>query len=53
VQACDSCAAYLQVIDLGKDAGAIPDADELAGLPLDCWALEKGYTKVQPNLAGI
>jgi formate dehydrogenase maturation protein FdhE len=53
VQTCDSCTAYLHLIDLGKEPDAVADADELSALPLDFWALEKGYRKVQPNLAGI
>jgi FdhE protein len=51
--ACDSCNGYLQVVDLARDLAAIPDVDELAGLPLDLWAQEHGYRKFQPNLAGI
>ena len=53
VQACDSCKCYLHLIDLGKEPFAIPELDELAALPLDIWAQERGYRKIQPNLAGI
>ena len=53
VQVCDSCTAYLHVVHLEKDKQAIPDVDELAALPLDVWARDKGYHKLQPNLAGI
>lgn len=53
VQVCESCQAYLHLVDLLKEKEAIPDVDELAALPLDLWALEKGYWKAQPNLAGI
>lgn len=53
LQACESCQAYLLIVDLSRDPGAIPEVDELAGLPLDLWALERGYHKLQPNLAGI
>ena len=53
VQACDACAVYLHAVDLAKDPAAIPEVDELAALPLDVWAREQGYRKVQPNLAGI
>ena len=52
-QVCESCQAYLHLVDLAKEPQAIPDVDELAALPLDLWALEQGYCKVQPNLAGI
>ncbi len=53
LQACDTCRAYLFVVNLSLDPAAIPEVDELAGLPLDLWALERGYYKLQPNLAGI
>ena len=36
-----------------RDPAAIPEVDELAGLPLDLWAVENGYHKLQPNLAGV
>ena len=53
IQACDTCHGYLLVVDLSRDPSAVPEVDELAGLPLDLWALERGYHKLQPNLAGI
>jgi len=53
LQACDTCRAYVFVVNLSLDPDAIPEVDELAGLPLDLWALERGYYKLQPNLAGI
>ncbi|MEX2302886.1 MAG: formate dehydrogenase accessory protein FdhE [Bryobacterales bacterium] len=53
VQVCESCKAYLHMVHLEKEAEAVPDVDELAALPLDVWAQEKGYLKIQPNLAGI
>jgi FdhE protein len=53
LQACDSCNGYIQVVDLSRDPAAIPDVDELAGLPLDLWAQQHGYRKLQPNIAGI
>ena len=51
--ACDSCHSYLHVVDLSRDLAAIPEVDEIAGLPLDLWAVEHGYHKLQPNLAGV
>ena len=53
VQACDTCRVYIHTVDLGKDGKAIPEVDELAALPLDVWAREQGYRKLQMNLAGI
>ena len=52
-QTCDACQRYLHVIDLVKDAGACPDVDEIAALPLDVWAVDSGYEKITPNLIGI
>ena len=53
LQACDTCRAYLPMVDMARDPLAVPEVDELAGLPLDIWAAEQGYHKLQPNLAGI
>jgi FdhE protein len=53
VQACDSCHRYLICVDLGRDARALPVVDELAALPLDLYAKERGYQKVVPNLMGF
>jgi formate dehydrogenase maturation protein FdhE len=52
VDACESCHQYLLTIDLRKDTRAIPIVDELAGLPLDLYAQERGMTKITPNLLG-
>jgi FdhE protein len=53
VQACEACRRYLHRVDLAKDPEAIPDVDEIVGLPLDVWANERGFRKVHPNLMGI
>jgi FdhE protein len=53
VEACDTCHAYLKTVDLTKDGHAIPVVDELATIPLNLWAAEHGYTKIQTNLLGI
>ena len=52
VDACESCHRYLLTIDLRKDTRAIPIVDEIAGLPLDLYARERGMTKITPNLLG-
>jgi formate dehydrogenase maturation protein FdhE len=51
--ACESCKSYLLIVDLDRDPAAIPEVDELAGIPLDLWAVQHGYHKLQPNLAGV
>ena len=53
VLACETCKSYLLIVDLSRDPAAIPEVDELAGIPLDLWAVQRGYHKLQPNLAGV
>jgi FdhE protein len=50
VEACDSCRTYIKTVDLTKSGRAEPVVDEMASIPLDLWAGERGYTKLQPNL---
>jgi formate dehydrogenase maturation protein FdhE len=50
---CDTCHTYLKCIDLTKTGLAIPVVDELATIPLDLWAREHGYAKLQINLLAI
>jgi len=52
VDVCDTCHTYLKSIDLTKTGLAVPVADELATIPLDLWAREHGYEKLQINLLG-
>jgi FdhE protein len=50
IDACDSCRTYIKTIDLSKDGLAVPTVDDLASLPLDLWARERGYQRLYPNL---
>jgi FdhE protein len=50
VEACDRCHTYIKSIDLTKNGLAIPCVDEIASVPLDLWAEEAGYTKLQRNI---
>jgi formate dehydrogenase maturation protein FdhE len=52
VDVCDTCHTYLKSIDLTKTGLAVPVVDELATIPLDLWAREHGYVKLQINLLG-
>ena len=52
VDVCDTCHTYLKSIDLTKTGLAIPIVDELATIPLDLWARQHGYHKLQINLLG-
>ena len=53
VEACDTCRRYIKTVDLTKNGHAVPIVDELATIPLNLWAEEHQYTKLQPNLLGI
>jgi hypothetical protein len=53
IEACESCERYLVDVDLGLDARAVPEVDELAALPLDLFAAERGLAKTAPNLMGF
>lgn len=53
VNVCRSCSVYVHCVDTSQDPAAIPFVDELAALPLDMWARENGFQKLQPNLAGL
>jgi FdhE protein len=53
VECCDRCHAYLKAVDLTKNGLAEPMVDEMAAAPLDLWAEEHGYSKLQRNLMGM
>ena len=53
VDACDTCRRYLKTVDLTRLGIAVPIVDEIAGAPLDVWAREHGYTKIELNLVGL
>ena len=50
VECCDSCKLYIKTVDLTKNGLAEPIVDELAAVPLDLWAQEREYVKLQVNL---
>ncbi len=53
VEACDTCGYYIKTVDLTKNGRAVPIVDELATIPLDLWAREHCYVKVQANILGV
>ena len=53
LDACHSCHRYLKSVDLGRLGLAVPLVDEVAGAPLDLWAREHGYEKIELNLVGL
>lgn len=50
---CETCRKYLKTIDATKDGLAMPLVDDIASLPLDLWAREQGYVRLQPNLLRV
>jgi Protein involved in formate dehydrogenase formation len=53
IDACATCQRYLVDVDLGRDARAVPEVDELVALPLDLYAIDRGLSKITPNLMGF
>jgi formate dehydrogenase accessory protein FdhE len=53
IEACDSCGYYLKGIDLTRYGLAVPFVDEVAAAPLDLWARDQGYQKIELNLVGL
>jgi len=53
IEACDTCMRYLKGVDLTRVGFAAPIIDEIDAAPLDLWAREHGYTKIELNLVGV
>jgi FdhE protein len=53
IEACNSCRRYLLAIDVARDRMAVPLVDEMAAIPLDLYARDRGYAKTTPNLVGF
>jgi formate dehydrogenase maturation protein FdhE len=53
IEACDTCKHYIKGIDLTRFGHAVPLVDEIYAAPLDLWAREHGYTKIELNLIGV
>lgn len=53
IEACETCRRYLLNVDLANDVAAVPLVDELAAIPLDLYARERGFSKITPNLMGF
>jgi len=50
VEACDSCKFYIKTVDFTQSGLGEPVVDEIASVPLDLWAQQHGYSKLQVNL---
>jgi FdhE protein len=53
IEACDTCKHYIKGVDLTRLGFAAPLVDEVGAAPLDLWAREHGYTKIELNLVGL
>jgi formate dehydrogenase accessory protein FdhE len=53
IEACDTCKHYIKGVDLTRVGFAKPLVDEVDAAPLDLWAREHGYTKIELNLVGV
>lgn len=53
IEACETCQRYVKSIDLSEDARPIPEVDDLVSIAMDLWALEQGFERIEPGLAGI
>jgi len=53
IEACETCKHYLKGVDLTRAGFAAPIVDEIDAAPLDLWAREHGYTKIELNLVGV
>ena len=53
IDACATCNRYLLNVDVSRDRQAVPAVDEIAAIPLDLYAKERGLQKIVPNAMGF
>jgi formate dehydrogenase maturation protein FdhE len=53
IEACETCGRYVKSIDMSRDLRSVPEIDDVASIAFDLWAVEQGYTRVEPGLAGL
>lgn len=53
MEMCETCRRYIKSIDLTKDARPVPIIDDLLSIAMDLWAVDEGYTRIEPGLAGL
>lgn len=53
IEACETCRGYVKSVDLTLDARPLPEVDDLVSLAMDLWAIEEGWTRLEPGWAGI
>jgi len=53
IESCETCRRYVKSIDLTLDARPIPPVDDLLSLSMDLWAVEEGFVRIEPGMAGM
>jgi hypothetical protein len=53
IEACETCRRYVKSLDLSEDARPIPEVDDLVSIAMDLWAVDQGYSRIEPGLAGL
>jgi formate dehydrogenase accessory protein FdhE len=52
IEACETCRRYVKFLDTTLDERIVPEVDDLLSLSLDLWAVEQGFERLEPGLAG-
>ncbi len=53
IESCETCRRYVKSIDLTLDARPVPPIDDLLSLSMDLWAVEEGFVRIEPGMAGM
>jgi formate dehydrogenase maturation protein FdhE len=53
IETCETCRRYIKSIDLTQDARPIPAIDDLVSLSMDLWAIDDGFVRIEPGVAGV
>jgi formate dehydrogenase accessory protein FdhE len=53
IEACETCSRYVKTLDVPELSAIVPEIDDLASLSLDLWAIEQGFERLEPGLAGV
>jgi formate dehydrogenase maturation protein FdhE len=53
IESCETCRRYVKSIDMTQDARPVPAIDDLLSIAMDLWAVDEGFTRIEPGLAGI
>lgn len=53
IETCETCRCYIKSIDLTQDARPIPAIDDLVSLSMDLWAIDEGFVRIEPGIAGV